>query len=111
MTLPGEQSNHRAKEAIGFTADGRDEAIRANALYERQAEAATTIRRRYASQIAAAPRRRKLHLKLRMHREIRREMLRIEQEVAPREGLYLQCETALDLSQNTRLHRTRSARR
>jgi hypothetical protein len=46
-----------------------------------------------------------------MHREIRREMRRIEQEVAPREGLYLQCGTTLDLSQNTRLHRTRSARR
>lgn len=111
MPLPREQSNHRARQAVGFTADGRDEAIRENALYERQAEAATKIRRRDASQIAVAPWWRKLQLKLRMHREIRREMLRIEREVAPREGLYLQCGTTRELSQNTRLHRSRSARR
>lgn len=111
MTLPREESKLWARQPAGFTADGRDEAIRANALYERQAEAATTIRRRYASQIAVASWLQRIQLKLRMHREIRREKRQIEQEVAPREGLYLRSGRAVDLSQNTRLHQTRSARR
>ena len=79
-------------KTTGIVAEGRTEAAQANTLEERQAEAASDVKGRYAARISAARWPRKIMLWFAMRVEIRQVKARIEREVAPLEGLYIRGE-------------------
>ncbi|MCG8455135.1 MAG: hypothetical protein MI919_02570 [Holophagales bacterium] len=72
-----------------IVANGQCRAARANDLAERRAAAAAEIYERWRPKIEAAPWPKSLLLRLRMAKAIRRAQRRVEDEIAPREGLYL----------------------
>lgn len=69
-----------------FIADGRERLMKSDRYRQARAEVIATVRARYAESLASAGVFRRLVLRLRMEREIAREVARL----APRGALYLQ---------------------
>ena len=69
---------------------GREEAADKNHLERQKVEVEQAVRRHYRGLLAEARGTTKAALWLKMQAEIRRKCRRVEEEVAPRQGLYLQ---------------------
>lgn len=77
---------------MAITVGGEEESAKANRLHQRQAEAEAAVRKSYRDRLDAARGLRRLALWCRMRGEIRRARKKVEDRLAPRQGLYFQQE-------------------